>query len=134
VDLRLCSFSGGCFSAEEEQAMRILIANTPLMYRESLALAVHRHNPDFEVMIADPASLDGEAERFGPHTLIRDDDGIEVGSPDGVVCWVGIIIDDHLKVRISLDGKVSEIHEVSLYELLAALDEAARFVSENGIR
>jgi hypothetical protein len=92
--------------------MRILIANTPLMYRESLALAVHRHNPDFEVMIADPASLDGEAERFGPHTLIRD---------------------DHLKVRISLDGKVSEIHEVSLYELLAALDEAARFVSENGI-
>ena len=61
--------------------MRILIANTPLMYRESLALAVHRHNPDFEVMIADPASLDEEAERFGPHALVRDD-GIEVGSPD----------------------------------------------------
>jgi hypothetical protein len=114
--------------------MRILIANTPLMYRESLALAVHRHDPDFEVMIADPASLNGEAERFGPHALIRDDDGNEVGSPDGVVCWVGIIIDDHLKARISIDGKVSEIHEVSLYELLAALDEAAKFVSENGIR
>jgi hypothetical protein len=60
--------------------MRILIANTPLMYRESLALAVHRHNPDFEVMIADPASMDGEAERFGPHALIRDDDRIEVAS------------------------------------------------------
>ena len=114
--------------------MRILIANTPLMYRESLALAVHRHNPDFEVMIADPASLDGEAERFGPHTLIRDDDGIEVGSPDGVVCWVGIIIDDHLEARISVDGKVSEVHEVSMDELLAVLDEAAKFVSENGIR
>ena len=113
--------------------MRILIANTPLMYRESLALAVHRHNPEFEVMIADPASMDGEAERFGPHTLIRDDDGIDEASPDGVVCWVGIIIDDHLKARISIDGKVSEIHEVSLNELLAALDEAAKFVSENGI-
>ena len=112
--------------------MRILIANTPLMYRESLALAVHRHNPDFEVMIADPASLDGEAERFGPQTLIRDDDGVEIGSPDGVVCWVGIMIDDHLKARISIDGKVSEIHEVNLYEVLAALDEAARFVSGNG--
>jgi hypothetical protein len=34
------------------------------------------------------------AERFGPHALIRDDDGIEAASPDGVVCWVGIIIDD----------------------------------------
>jgi hypothetical protein len=114
--------------------MRILIANTPLMYRETLALAVHRHNPDFEVMMADPASMDGEAERFGPHSLVRDDDGIEVASPDGVVCWVGIIIDDHLKARISLDGKVSEINEVSLYELLTALDEAAKFVSDNGIR
>ncbi|MBA3636916.1 MAG: hypothetical protein M3Q62_05465 [Actinomycetota bacterium] len=114
--------------------MRILIANTPLMYRESLALAIHRHNPDFEVMIADPATMDGEAERFGPHTLIRDDDGIEVASPDGVVCWVGIMIDDHLKARISVDGKVSEIHEVSMDEVLAALEEAAKFVSENGIR
>jgi hypothetical protein len=114
--------------------MRILIANTPLMYRETLALAIHRHNPEFEVMIADPASLDGEAERFGPHTLVRDDDGIEVGSLDGVVCWVGVIIDDHLKARISIGGKVSEIHEVSLNELLAALDEAAKFISENGIR
>jgi hypothetical protein len=114
--------------------MRILIANTPLMYRETLALAVHRQNPAFEVMMADPASMDGEATRFSPHVLVRDDDGIEVASPDGVVCWVGIIIDDHLKARISLDGKVSEIHEVSLYELLDALDEAAKFVSDNGMR
>ena len=114
--------------------MRILIANTPLMYRETLALAVHRHNPDFEVMMADPASMDGEAERFSPHVLVRDDDGIEVASPGGVVCWVGIIIDDHLKARISLDGKVSEIHEVSLYEMLDALDEVTKFVSDNGIR
>ena len=114
--------------------MRILIANTPLMYRETLALAVHRHNQDFEVMMADPASMDGEAKRFSPHVLVRDDDGIELASPDGVVCWVGIIIDDHLKARISLDGKVSEIHEVSLYEMLAVLDEVTEFVSDNGIR
>jgi hypothetical protein len=52
--------------------MRILIANTPLMYRESLALAVHRHNPHFRVMIAEPASLDGEATRFAPHALVRE--------------------------------------------------------------
>jgi hypothetical protein len=50
------------------------------------------------------------------------------------VCWVGIIIDDHLKARLSLDGNVSEIHEVSLDELLVALDEAAKFVSDRGIR
>ena len=112
--------------------MRILIANTPLMYRETLALAIHRHNPDYEVMIADPASMDGEATRFRPHALVRDDDGIEVGSPDGVVCWVGIIIDNHLKARISINGKVSEVHEVSLEKMLAVLDEVAEFVSKKG--
>lgn len=114
--------------------MRILIANTPLMYRQTLAMAIHRHNPDFEVMIADPASLDGEVEHFVPHALVRDDDGIEVGSPDGVVCWVGVIIDDHLKVRISLNGEVSEVHEASLDEVLLALDETAKLLSEDGTR
>lgn len=69
--------------------MRVLIANTPLMYRETLALAIHHHNPEYEVLLADPAFLDGEAERFSPHALIRDDDGVEVGSPEGVICWVG---------------------------------------------
>lgn len=114
--------------------MRILISNTPLMYREILAIAIHRHDPNFEVMIADPVSMDGEAERFAPQALVRNDDGIEVASPDSVVCWVGIMTEDHVKARISIDGRVSEIHEVSMDELLAALDEAARFVSEDGIR
>jgi hypothetical protein len=41
--------------------MQILVANTPRMYREALALAAHRHNPDFEVRMADPASVDEEA-------------------------------------------------------------------------
>jgi hypothetical protein len=104
------------------------------MYRETLALAIHRHNPDFEVMIADPASLSMEAERFGPHALVRDDDGVEVGSSDGVVCWVGITSDNHLHARTGVDGEVSEVRGVNLYELLAVLDEAARFVSDNGIR
>jgi hypothetical protein len=114
--------------------MRILVANTPLMYRQTLALAIHRNYPDFEVMIADPASMDGEAKRFRPHTLIRDDDGVELESPDGVVCWVGIMIDDHLKARIAIDGEVSEIHEASLDEVLSALGETAKLLSEDGVR
>lgn len=114
--------------------VRILVTISPRLYREAIALVIHRQRPDFEVLLASPDSLDGEAERFGPHALVRDDDGIEVGSPDSVVCWVGIIIDDHLEARISVDGKVSEVHEVSMDELLAVLDEAAKFVSENGIR
>ena len=109
--------------------MRILVANTPRMYRESLALSIQKHRPDFEVLIADPKDLDGHVERLSPHALVRDDDGVETGAPNGVVCWVGIIIDNHLNARISVDGRISEIHDVSLEEFLAALDEARGLIS-----
>ena len=85
-------------------------------------------------MIADPASVDGEAERVGPHALIRDDDGTEIVSSEGVVCWVDLIEDERLKARISVNGEVSEVHEASLEEVLSALDGVAEFVFEDSIR
>ena len=111
--------------------MRVLVANTPLMYRESLALSIQRARPNFEVLLASPEKLNGEVESLAPHALVRDDDGVDTWSPDGVVCWVGIIIDDHLNARISVNGKISEIHDVSLEEFVAALDETERLISTN---
>ena len=111
--------------------MRVLVANTPLMYRESLALSIQRARPNFEVLLAEPEKLNGEVESLAPHALVRDDDGVETSSPDGVVCWVGIIIDNHLNARISVNGRVSEIHDVSLEEFVAALDETERLISTN---
>lgn len=68
---------------------------------------------------------------MAPHALVRDDDGVETWSPNGVVCWVGIIIENHLNARISVNGKISEIHDVSLEEFIAALDETERLISAN---
>jgi len=53
--------------------VRILITVSPLMYRESLALAIHRSRPDFEVLLGAPESLDGQEESFRPHLLVRND-------------------------------------------------------------
>jgi hypothetical protein len=131
--------------------VRVLVANTPLMYRESLALSIQRARPNFEVLLASPEKLNGEVESLAPHALVRDDDGVDTWSveslaphalvrdddgvdtwsPGGVVCWVGIIIDDHLNARISVNGKISEIHDVSLEEFVAALDETERLISTN---
>lgn len=109
-----------------------MIANTPRMYRESLALSIQQRRPHYEVLISDPKTLDGQVERLTPRVLVRDDDGVEAGAPDGVVCWVGIIIDNHLNARISVDGRISEIHDVSLEEFLAALDETEKLISADG--
>ena len=112
-------------------AVRVLVANSPLMYRESLALAIQRARPHFEVLIANPKTLDGQIESLAPHALVRNDDGVQMDSPDGVVCWVGIIIENHLNARISVNGQISEIHDISLEEFLAALDETERLISAN---
>jgi hypothetical protein len=112
--------------------VRILVANSPRMYRESLALAIHRHSPTFEVLIAAPKDLDRVVERFVPHALVRDDDGGATGAPEGVVCWVGIIIDNRLNARIGMKGRISEVHDVSLDEFLAALDKAEELLSTGG--
>jgi hypothetical protein len=110
--------------------VRVLVANTPRMYREFLALSIQRERPNFEVLIAAPKELNGEVERLAPHALVRND-GVETSSPNGVICWAGIIIDNHLNARISVDGRISEIHDVSLEEFLAALDEAQGLISAN---
>jgi hypothetical protein len=112
--------------------VRILVANSPRLYRESLALAIHRHSPTFEVLIAAPKDLDREVERFMPHALVRDDKGVETEAPEGVVCWAGIIIDNHLNARIGMKGRISEVHDVSLDEFFAALDEAEGLLSSEG--
>jgi hypothetical protein len=109
--------------------VRILIANTPRMYREFLALSIQWERPDFEVLLAAPEDLDEEeVERLAPHAIVRDDDGVERWSIDGIVCWAGIILDDNLNARISVDGRISEIHDVSLEEFIAALDETEELI------
>jgi hypothetical protein len=109
--------------------VRILVAITPRMYREVLALSIHRRRPDFEVLLAPPGSLDGEAERFGPHVLVEDAD--EAGLPralaqdeQGVVCRVRILVTDRIDATIELDGTTSELRDVSLDGLFAVLEEA----------
>ncbi|HSK82889.1 MAG TPA: hypothetical protein VK902_05710 [Rubrobacter sp.] len=106
--------------------MRILVTITPRMYREVLALSIHRRRPDFEVLLAPPETLDGEVELFGPHVLVQDAD--EAGLPralaKGVVCLVRILITDRIDATIELGGTTSELRDASLDELFAVLEEA----------
>lgn len=53
--------------------MRILITVAPLMYREAIALCLHRSRPWAEVTLAPPAELDRQARLIRPHLLLCDD-------------------------------------------------------------
>jgi hypothetical protein len=115
--------------------VRILVTISPRLYREAIALSIHRHRPDFEVLLAPPGSLNGEAERFGPHALVQDADeeGLPPGVPDGVVCRVRVLkTTERMDATIELDGATSELRDVTLEELFAALEEAERLSQADG--
>jgi len=105
--------------------VRILITITPRMYREVLALSIHRRRPDLEVLLAPPWSLDGKAERFGPHVLVQglDESGLPPALPDGVLCRIQLLDTGRLDATIELDGTASEVHDVCLEDLFEVLEE-----------
>lgn len=109
--------------------MRILITVSPLMYRESLALSIHRHSQDFEVLLGAPESLDGRAESFRPHLLVRNDtDGADMELKGEVLCWVEILYSDSMHARISMSGEVWEIRDISVDDLLGIVERTQKLI------
>lgn len=102
------------------------------MYRETMALVLHKHRPDAEVMLAAPESLDGEVTRFGPQLLVcNDNDGAGPESLNAVPCRIEILFSDGLVgARINLNGRIWKIEDMCVDDLLAVVDEVEEFVSK----
>ncbi len=108
--------------------MRVLITITPQMYRQALGLALLKHRPGDDVLLAAPEELEAQTERFSPHALVRNYDGEGSEVPRGVVCWVGVLITDSMNAVISVGGRTSDAHDVTMNGLLSALDKAEALV------
>ena len=112
--------------------MRVLITVQPLMYREALALAIHKRRPDIEVLVGPEDSLDGEVERFAPHLLVRNDtDGADMERMTGALCWIEVLYSDGLNARVSLDGEVWEIEDICVDDLISLIEHTERLIPEN---
>ncbi len=110
--------------------MRILITVSPRMYREALALSVHRHHPGLQVRIAPPAEGEEEITSFRPHLLVRSDtDGLDRRLLSGVPCWVEVLYSDSMDAKVGVKGSVSEVSDISMDELLMVVDEAEELIS-----
>jgi hypothetical protein len=106
--------------------MRVLITISPLMYREAIALSLHRHRPGFEVRLAPPEAAKEQVRVFRPLLLVCNDaDGSDPGVLDGVPFWVEVLYSDGMDARIGRDGRVEEARDMSIDRLLRVADEAA---------
>ena len=111
--------------------MRILVAITPRMHREAVALYLLQHRPGYEVRSSAPENIEEEVILFAPHLLVRNDtDGMEPGVLRGVPCWIEVLYSNGMDARISVDGRVEESPDISTEVLLRVADEAAAGIRE----
>jgi hypothetical protein len=136
-DLCVVPFTRSLSAEGSALLVRILIAITPRMYGEVLALTIHRRRPDFEVLLAPPGSLEGEIERFGPHVLVQDAEEAEPASqalPDGVLHCIRILNANRADATIEVDGTASELHDGLFEDLFEALEKAEGLSNGDGAR
>ncbi len=110
---------------------RVLVTISPLMYREAIALAVHRGRPDLDVRVAPPEAAERELAGFRPHLLVHNDTSpISAEALQGVPCRVEVRYSDSMSARmIAEDGGVEETDDMGTEGLLRAVDRVAALAS-----
>ena len=112
--------------------VRVLVTVEPRLYREAIALAVHRHRPGAEVLLVGAHTPDGRVDNFDPHVLVRNDsdEAVPEGLLGSLVCAMEILFTDGMAAEVSMDGRSYTIEDASLEDLFALVDEAEGLVSE----
>ena len=111
--------------------VRVLVTVEPRMYREAIALAVHRNRPETEVMLLSEDVMDGQVKEFAPHVLVRNDsDGVvPEGLLGSVVYRMEVLYTDGMAARVSVGDRSYTIEDATIEDLLALVDEAEELVS-----
>lgn len=107
-----------------EEGVRVLLANEPRSYRESIAVVFRQLRPELEVAVAEPEDLEGCVERFRPHVAVFSRAAVEVRGR--VPVWVELY-PEHAARSIACErGERREYAEIQLQDLLSIVDRAAR--------
>ena len=106
--------------------MRVLVTLSPRMYRQAIALSVHRDRPHLDVRVAPPEAAAGQIDAFRPHLLVHNDTApIPQEALGGVPCRVEVLYSDSMDARVSAEGRVESIGDMDTAGLLRAVDRAA---------
>jgi hypothetical protein len=121
--------------------IRVLVILSPRMYREAVALSIQRGRPGLvEVRLAPPEAAQAELlASFRPHLLIHDDTRadprrgfapIPEAALEKVAHRLEVLYSDSMDVRISADGRLTEVPVASTDDLLGAVDAASSLADQ----
>ncbi len=93
--------------------IRVLVAIAPRMYREAVALSIHRNRPGLDVRAVIPEEAEREIGTFRPHLLVHNDTvPILEEVLDGVPCRVEVLYSDSMNARVRTDGGLRGVRHV----------------------
>src|SRR5918994_279788 len=106
--------------------IRVLVTLVPRMYRQAIALSIHRNRPGLvDVRLAPPEAAETELASFRPHLLVHNDARGELvpipeAALEAVPHRLEVLYSDSMDVRISADGRLTEVRDASTEDLLGA--------------
>jgi hypothetical protein len=104
-------------------ALRVLLANEPRSYRESIAAVFRQLRPGLQVKVVEPEALESNVTRFDPDVAVcsRVTDTVR----ERVPVWVELYPEHAAHSVASEGGRRTEFDEIQLLDLLGILDRAA---------
>jgi hypothetical protein len=103
--------------------LRVLLANEPRSYRESIAAVFRQLRPDLEVRVVEPEALESNVARFDPDVVICS--RVTGAVRERVPVWVELYPEHTAHSVASEGGRRTEFAEVQLLDLIEILDRAA---------
>jgi hypothetical protein len=113
-----------------EHMIRVLVTLSPQMYRQAIALSIQRGRPGLvDVRLAPPEAAEAELlASFRPHLLVCND--ARGDSRSAVPHRLEVLYSNGMDVRISADGRLTELPDASTDDLLAAVDAASSLADQ----
>ena len=102
--------------------LRVLLANEPRSYRESIAAVFRQVRPGLEVKVVEPETLESNVARFDPDVTICS--RVTGAVRDRVPVWVELYPEHAAHSVASIGGRTTEYAEIQLPDLLSIVDRA----------
>jgi hypothetical protein len=106
------------------EKIRVVVANEPRAYRETLADALRNLCPRAEVMIIEPAALHQHVQRFSPHLVLGSD--LDPDMLTGLLSWVDLYPHGEPYAVINIGGERTTVDNLDLAGLLRIVDQTER--------
>lgn len=109
------------------EKMRVLVANDPYVYRETITCVLRELRPHIEIKAVEPDDLDGAVSRLRPHLVVcsRLTTAVQI-----LLAWVVLYPEAENRAVIGTAGEETTVTDMRFGDLLSAIDRTELILLE----